>query len=99
LAAKSFYFLSTEVQTLHWTCYTSPFSSNIDSAHGSLVVQVSWNFLDFSHNLLFFLRPSFFAISNSIPKVELGLDTTHLNLGFREVSNANYDNDALIADF
>jgi hypothetical protein len=42
---------------------------------------------------------SFLAISNSIPKVEARLDTTHLNLEFREVNNANYDNDALIVDF
>jgi hypothetical protein len=83
----------SKVQTLHLTCYTSPFSSNIDFAHGSLVVQVSWNFLDLSYNLHFFLCSFFLAISNSIPKAESRLYTKHLNPRFREANNANYEND------
>jgi hypothetical protein len=41
---------------------------------------------------------SFLAISNSIPKTESRLDTTHLDLGLREASDANYEDDAPIVN-
>jgi hypothetical protein len=68
------------------------------SVDGSLVVQVSKNFLDLSYNWRFFLCSSFLAISNLILEVESKLDTTHLDPRFREASDANYKGDALIID-
>jgi hypothetical protein len=41
---------------------------------------------------------SFLAISNSIPEAELGLDTTHLDLGLKEANDANCEDDAPIAN-
>jgi hypothetical protein len=68
------------------------------STHGSLVIQVSRNFLDLSFNLCFFLCSSFLAISNSILEAKLRLDTTHLDPRFREASDANCKDDALAID-
>jgi hypothetical protein len=42
---------------------------------------------------------SFLAISNLIPEDELRLDTTHLDLGLKEASDANYEDDAPIINY
>jgi hypothetical protein len=68
------------------------------STHGSLVVQVSRNFFNPSYNLCFFLCSSFLAISNLILKVELGLDTTHLDPRLKEANDANCKDDAPTID-
>jgi hypothetical protein len=55
--------------------------------------------LDPSYKLHFILYSSFLAISNSILKAKLGLNTTQINPRFREASDANYEDDAPAADF
>ncbi len=52
--AKNFSFPSTNVQILHLTCCTDPFSSTTNSTHGKQVVHAFWNLCELSYNFSFF---------------------------------------------